>query len=104
MDEPFSAILAERIQVDLLSGQAGAAMAVFFASALGLSDIDPIGGLVADAVIATGVDKTNIKRSVKNLKAQLSETGKSKKDRAFLRSKVKRLKRTLRHAAAAYLN
>ena len=56
--QPFSAILAQGIQVDLFSGQAGVTMAVLFASPLGLSDVDPIGGSVANALKAGGVDKT----------------------------------------------
>jgi hypothetical protein len=42
----------------LFSGQADAATAILFASALGLSDVNPIGGSVADALKAAGVDET----------------------------------------------
>ncbi|MBI5787896.1 MAG: hypothetical protein HZA78_03460 [Candidatus Schekmanbacteria bacterium] len=49
--------------------------------------------------IAKGIDKTKSKQQIKTIHTQLLEQGKSKRERQILRTKVKRLKRSLRRAA-----
>ena len=49
--------------------------------------------------VAALEDKGRYKKTIAELKLQLGQEGKSKKERSILRKKVKRLKRKLRHAA-----
>ena len=56
--EAWSAVVAERVKVDLFSGEVGATVAVLFAPPLRLPYVDPIGGPVTGPPEAAGVHKT----------------------------------------------
>ncbi len=53
--------------------------------------------------VAKGIDKAKFKKQISECKSQLEEKGKTKLERSILRKKVKRIKRVLRHAAAALI-